>query len=60
MLSIDSEFYQEEMKVFLCCNLKKKEKETVYGVLHGFTERKPFIITVQQNEYLPQSFSETV
>lgn len=57
MLSIDSEFYQE-MKVFLCCNLKKKEKK-VYGVLHGFTERKPFI-TVQQNEYLPQSFSETV
>lgn len=39
--------------------LKKKEKKKVYGVLHGFTERKPFI-TVQQNEYLPQSFSETV
>lgn len=26
MLSIDSEFYQE-MKVFLCCNLKKKERK---------------------------------
>lgn len=37
----------------------KKKKKKVHGVLHGFTERKPFI-TVQQNEYLPQSFSETV
>lgn len=56
MLSIDSVLSGDE-SVFML-QLKKKKKK-VYGVLHGFTERKPFI-TVQQNEYLPQSFSETV
>lgn len=57
MLSIDSVLSGGDESVFM---LQLKKKKEVYGVLHGFTERKPFIITVQQNEYLPQSFSETV